>query len=126
MHTGTFYSLGKEDFEKSIHVEVSSIDIEEDDIELVENSPKDSFSQVIRDLILFQSRIGNKFITCNERYQYGCGGIGCNYTLLWILLILIREYGLSDLLEEIFSKAFRMEEILATYCTQTAKTEERW
>jgi hypothetical protein len=30
MYSGTFYSLGKEDFEKSIHVEVASIDEEEE------------------------------------------------------------------------------------------------
>jgi hypothetical protein len=64
MQTGIFYSLNKEDFEKSIHIEVSSID--EDDVEPVDNTPKDSFCKVIRDLVLFESRIGNKFITCSD------------------------------------------------------------
>jgi hypothetical protein len=46
----------------------------------VENTPKNSFCKVIRDLILFESRIRNTFISCNERYQYRCGDIDCNYS----------------------------------------------
>jgi hypothetical protein len=62
----TFYLLNKKDFEKSIHIEVSSID--KDNVEPVENTPKDSFRKVIQDLVLFKSRIRNKFIIYNKRY----------------------------------------------------------
>jgi hypothetical protein len=80
MYTGTFYSLNKEDFEKSIHVEVSSIDEYEDDVELVENTPDDSLCTVIQDVVLFESRVKNKFVTCNEHYHYGYGGLKCDYS----------------------------------------------
>jgi hypothetical protein len=96
MPTKTLYSLDKEDFEKSIHIEVASID-EDDEVEPVQNTPNDSFYKVIRDLVLFESRIRNTFIICNERYQYGCGDTDCNSSCgVPHLTLIVKVRGMPD------------------------------
>jgi hypothetical protein len=89
------------DSKSRITIEVSSVDDE-----IFEGSPPfiiesclpgNNFSQVMHDLLFFESQIERKFLTTNAIYKYTCGNNNCNFACgVPHLVLIIRVRGLAD------------------------------
>jgi hypothetical protein len=89
------------DSKSRIIIDVSSVDDE-----LFEGSPSfniesclpgNNFSQVMHDLLFFESQIELKFLTTNAVYRYTCGSTNCGFTCdVPHLMLMVRVRGLAD------------------------------
>ncbi|KIV98524.1 uncharacterized protein PV09_09662 [Verruconis gallopava] len=59
--------------------------------------PGNNFSQVMQDLLLFESQIERRFLTTNAVYRYTCGNTNCGFTCgVPHLMLIVRVRGLAD------------------------------
>jgi hypothetical protein len=84
-----------------ITIEASSVDdeiFEESPAFTVESClPGNNFSQVMRDLLFFESQIERKFLTTNAIYNFTCGSTECGFTCgVPHLMLIVRVRGLAD------------------------------
>jgi hypothetical protein len=95
------------DLEKSTCVDVLSVSSADDDYSLEckqdrrrnekKNTRRDSFYQVVRNLLDFDPKFDHKFMTSDTRYQFGCNDTNCKYTCkVPHLTLIVRARGLPD------------------------------